>query len=147
MRFTPKSEKEVSRLFEKGDYEFKVIDASEKNDKKGRPMLVLKLNVLHKEIPGKTNIVDCFLTSDPNFEFLIRHFAYSVGLEKSYEDGVLNSYECKDKSGIVRLGIKIDKEGQYPDKNIALDFLMSNSMASSNILNKEEKTLNDDFPF
>lgn len=147
MRFTPKTENEVSRIFEKGDYRFKVIDAFEKNDKNGNPMLVIKLNVFHNNIPGKTNIVDCFLTENPNFEFLIRHFAYSVGLDKSYEEGVLNPHECKDKSGIVKLGIQIDKEGKYPDKNIAIDFVIATNQAPLNALNNNTSDLNDDIPF
>lgn len=144
--FSPKTEKEVSTLFEKGDYRFKVIGSEYKTDKNGNPMLHIKMQVFHNVIPGKTTIVHVYLTNNPNFEFLIRHFAYSIGIGESYEKGKIEPQECNERSGIVRLGISIDKNGQYPDKNNALDFIIDDKIKPNEkaVLNEN---LNDDIPF
>ncbi len=142
MKFTPRTEREVSRIFEKGDYRFIVISAEEKTSKTGNQMIHLKLSVLHNEIVGKTNIVDCYLLSDhPSFEHLIRHFCYSVGLENEYETGNILPEFCLDKKGIVRLSVEEDKTGKYPDKNKVVDFLVEKNTEKSTI------DLNDDVPF
>jgi len=161
MLFTPKTEKEVSPLFERGDYKFKVIDALEKDDRNGNPMLQVKMQVFHNVIPGKTNIVDLWLTNNPNFEFLIRHFSYSIGLAESYEKGSLSPEQCIDRIGIVRLGISVDKNHKYPDRNKAVDFICEknednvmhdlmtklHSSHTSNVGDSATTQLNDDLPF
>lgn len=146
MRFNPKTEDEVKRIFEKGDYPFLVIDALEKTSAKGRPMLQVKLKVFHPAIPSKTVIVDTFLLIDePNFEFLLRHFAYSVGLGQKYEIGSIEPQECMNKEGTVRLGVETDKSGQYPPRNKAMDFLFSSESIQGGA--SQESLPNDDLPF
>jgi hypothetical protein len=144
MKFTPRTEKEVSRIFEKGDYRFTVSSALEKVSKSsGNQMIHLKLVVYHSDIPGKTTIVDCYLLNDnPSFEYLIRHFCYSVGLGELYEQGNLLPEQCNGKEGIVRLAIEEDKTGKYPDKNKVTDFI-----AEKLTENSSEEKLNDDIPF
>ena len=142
MKFTPRTEREVSRIFEKGDYKFNVLSAEEKKSKTGNEMIHLKLNVEHNEISGKNTIVDCYLLSGhPSFEHLIRHFCYSVGLENEYESGNILPEFCVDKFGIVRLSIEEDKTGKYPDKNRVIDFLVEKNTSKINT------DLNDDVPF
>jgi hypothetical protein len=154
MRFIPKTEEEVKRTFEKGDYRFKVIYAEEKNAKNGSPMIHIKMNVFHNVIPGKTTIVDSYLTSNPNFEFLIRHFAYSIGLGECYESGALEAHHCQDREGIVRLGIETDTSGKYPDKNRVFDFIVDKNREtvfpvnqSSHLPANGKEELNDGIPF
>ena len=149
MKFTPKTEQEVSRIFEKGNYRYKVIDAFNKPDKNNNIMLVLKLQFFHNSIPGKTTIVDCYLTNNPNFEFLTRHFAYSCGLDEYYEKGELPPEVCKNKEGVGTLGVSIDETGKYSDKNVVRDFIVTANVATLNILNAADSNsdLNDDVPF
>jgi hypothetical protein len=150
MRFTPKTEQEVSRIFEKGNYRYKVIDAFNKPDKNNDNMLVLKLQFFHNSISGKTTIVDCYLTANPNFEFLIRHFSYSCGLDEYYEKGELPPEVCKDREGVGTLGISVDEKGKYPDKNVVRDFIVATNTASFNVLNNnisDTKEHDDDIPF
>ncbi len=149
MKFTPKSEIEVARLFEKGEYKFKVIDAVEKTSQKGNAMIELNLEVYHNTIGGKTNRVRCFLmTSEPNFEFLIRHFCYSVGIGDVYESGNLLASTLPGKCGAVSLGIETDKDGKYPDKNRVLDFLVNpENIALPPSAPVKQQDLNDDIPF
>lgn len=140
--FSPKTEEEVKKIFDKGDYRFTVDKAHLKNDKNGNPMMHIKIQVFHNNIPGKTNIVDVCLTHNPNFEFLIRHFAYSIGLGECYEAGSLEPGQCIGKKGIVRLGISVDEDKKYPDKNKAIDFLIDQNKETS-----LPADLNDDVPF
>jgi hypothetical protein len=125
MKFTPRSEEEVSRLFEKGTYRFKVMEAQECKSKAGNPQMRLKLQLKHDKFFGKTNLVNCYLLTDnPNFEFLLRHFCHSVGLISQYEKGELTDSMCAGKEGMVKVGIESDEEGKYPDKNKVLDFVI-----------------------
>lgn len=125
MNFTPRSESEVSPLFEKGIYKFRVESAVERTSKNGNPMIELKLKLVHNMIQGKTILIYCYLLTDnPSFDFLLRHFCYSVGLGESYEKGVLEAAMCPGKVGTAKIGIDIDKEGKYQEKNKVLDFIM-----------------------
>ena len=157
MQFKPKSEEEVKRIFSKGEYAFKVIDAIERDSSKGNPMIELNLEIYHSTITGKTNLVRCFLmTSEPNFEFLIRHFCYSIGMSESYESGNLIASTLVGKFGTALIGIEIDKEGKYPDKNRVLDFIEKSptQIGQSGLKNishslpvQQKSDLNDDIPF
>lgn len=144
MRFTPKSEAEVSKIFENGIYEFVVESANEKNSKNGNPMIHLKVKIMHDKYVGKTNIVDCFLLTDnPNFEFILRHFCFSIGLGDSYEKGEITEQMCIGKEGYAKVVIEKDKEGKYPDKNKIVDFIVSKNKDEFKI----DSSLNDDLPF
>lgn len=145
MQFKPKTEEEVRRIFDKGDYRFDVSDATERNDKEGRPMLAVKINIHHSVINGKTNIVDVYFTSNPNFEFLFRHFMCSIGLEDVYEKGEVKPFQLIGKKGVARIGVKVDKTGTYPDKNSVLDFLISDK--SSTESSNSNKELNEEIPW
>jgi hypothetical protein len=147
MRFTPRSEVEVSKLFQKGVYKFKVESAEEGNSKSGNPRLHLKLKFMHGEIVGKTNLVDCYLLTDnPNFEFLLRHFCLGVGLEDAYNKGELEPKMCVGKQGWARLGVEVDKEGTYPDKNRVLDFIFDDKDKKC-VSQTENEITDDEIPF
>jgi hypothetical protein len=88
-------------------------------------MMVVSLNIKHDKIQGKTNLIDVYFTSNPNFEFMLRHFMCSIGLEKIYEKGSVLPSQLIGKTGIARVGVKVDREGKYPDKNNVLDFFIS----------------------
>ena len=160
MRGTPRSESEVSRLFEKGDYKFDIISASESVSKGaktlGTPMFELKLLVHHNKVAGKTTTVFCYILNNPAFEFLIRHLYSSVGMMSDYDSGNWVASKLEGKSGFASLGVEIDKSGAYPDKNRILDFLDGvvgggyvenvNAVLTKNI-NDSSTKLNDDIPF
>lgn len=144
MKFTPKTETEVSKIFENGIYEFVVESAQEKESKSGNNMIHLKIKILHDKYIGKTNFVDCYLlTENPNFEFILRHFCYSIGLGEAYEKGEITDRMCVDKSGLAKVVIEKDKDGQYPDKNKIVDFIVDKNR---DVL-KTKDDLNDDIPF
>lgn len=144
MRFTPKSEAEVSKIFENGIYQFVVESANEKNSKNGNPMIHLKVKIMHDKYLGKTNIVDCFLLTDnANFEYILRHFCFSIGLGDAYEKGEITEQMCIGKEGYAKVVIEKDKEGKYPDKNKIVDFIISKNKDEFKI----DSSLNDDLPF
>jgi len=143
MKFQPKSEEQVKRLFDKGDYPFTVTSANEKQSRTGNPMLELDLQLEHSTIKGKTGFVKAYLLTDnPNFEFLLRHFCYSIGVGADYERGDINPKALVGKKGVARVSIEIDESGKYPDKNKVVDFL-GEPFASST----PKKDLDDDIPF
>ena len=142
MKFQPKTEQEVGRLFEKGEYPFIVSKAVERQSKNGKPMIELDLWLEHTSIAGKIGFAKCYLlTDEPNFEFLIRHFCYSVGCGDLYESGNIEPHQLEGKRGFAKIGIEIDKTGTYPDKNKVIDFI-ENNLCSNNC-----PDLNDDIPF
>jgi hypothetical protein len=157
MRFTPRTEKEVSNVFEKGKYKFSVISAKETVSKSQNEMLNLTLVIYHNSIPGKSSVVNCYLLTDnPSFEYMIRHFCYSVGLENQYESGVLIASDCIGKEGIVSIGIDVDKTGQYSDKNKVLDFIIKENNEVKPVVSTfnnisinlpKNNDINDEVPF
>lgn len=121
--FTPKSDDELITLLKKGEGTFTVLSAVEAISKNGDDMIKLLLECYDCE-NNKGNIFEYLIFNDNVFcQAKIKHFCYAVGLEKTYESGKLNSYECSEKSGRLAIGIQKDKTGQYPDKNCVLDFL------------------------
>lgn len=145
MRFSPKSESEVSKLFEKGNYQFEVIESIDARSKNGNEMIQLKLKIQHHTFIGKATIITCYLMADnPNFEFLLRHFCYSTGLENEYENGELSARSCLDKFGIAKIGIEEDKTGKYQPKNKVLDFIEKDINTHPNLVSSD---LNDDIPW
>lgn len=150
MKFTPRSESEVSKIFEKGNYKFEVIDANEKTSKNGNEMIHLKLSLYHNSIPGKSTMVDTYLLSDnPNFEYLIRHFCVAVGLEDKYNLGTLEAPDCLGCKGIAKVTVEEDKTGNYPPKNRVVDFIEESSASHGLHINNNTNSdgLNDDLPF
>ena len=134
--FTPKSDEQLSTLLKKGEGTFTVLSAVEAKSKNGDEMIKLLLECYDCE-NNKGNIFEYLIFNDNVFcEAKIKHFCYSVGLDKSYESGKLNSFECSGRSGRLAIGIQKDKTGQYPDKNCVSDFLkQDNSGMPNNELN------------
>ncbi len=145
MQFTPKTELQVSRLLEKGRYKFKVMETEEKKSKGGKDMGKLTLKVFSP--CGKTVIVnDWIMTDYPDFEFKVRHFAYSVGFGGQYEAGNLPLKQTEGKEGYCDIGIEIDKNGVHPNKNKVLDYIVD-APKDSSFLPSKDSGLNDDVPF
>lgn len=130
MRFTPKSEKELKRdqLLQPGIYPFTVLTAADKvsKDKKredGSPkeMIALKLNV-HGD--DRDYHVYDYISGD-FMPHKLRHFAVSVGLEKSYESGTLTAGQCDQRQGWCRIDVQDSKA--YGPQNKVDDYCMSQS--------------------
>jgi hypothetical protein len=139
--FKPKSDEELCTLLKKGEGTFTVLSAVEAKSKNGDEMIKLLLECYDCE-NNKGNIFEYLIFNDNVFcESKIKHFCYAVGLEKSYESGKLNSFECAGRYGRIAIGIQKDKTGAYPDKNCVYDFLKQDD--SKKIINDINDNLDD----
>lgn len=133
--FTPKKDEELVTLLNEGEGTFNVLDAQEATSEKGNPMIKLLLECWDC-LGKKGTIFDYLIFTDNVFcARKIKHFCYAVGLEKEYESGKLNHFECQGKSGDLLIGIQKDKTGAHPDKNTVLDFLKLSGRSNSPTLN------------
>lgn len=147
MRFTPKSEKEIVEmgLLPKGEYSFDVISCEERVSKKGAPMLVLTLKLYDQSLQPRGRVTDYLLESMPH---KLRHAAYGCGIGDKYETGDLEPHDFNNATGVVRVGIQQDKTGQYPDKNVVLDYLDQTKVPVQKIeKNFQNFQADEDVPF
>jgi len=129
--FTPKKDEDLVKLLKEGEGTFTVLSAIEATSKKGDPMIKLLLECYDSE-NRKGNIFEYLIFTDNVFcERKIKRFCYAVGLEKEYESGKLNHFECSGHSGNLLIGIQKDKTGAYPDKNCVFDFLKGDGIRTS----------------
>lgn len=142
MQFTPQSEEEVQANrpgpWPKGEYDFEVIEAAEKQSKSGNDMIELQVTVFNAE--GKQKTIKDWLLGTPSTIYKLRHFAYGSGLEQEYEAGTLEASDCIRRTGKVTLRIEKDPNGQYADKNVIQDYVIpENKQASAKA--SEKKTV------
>lgn len=128
MKFTPKTEKQIAEdcLRPAGIYSFEIVDATNEISKKGNEMIKLSLRLYSKD--GD----DCGILSDYLLESLaykLRHAAIACGLDALYGGGTLDASDFIGKTGDLKLAIKRDKTGQYPDQNSVSDYLLKKSVA------------------
>jgi hypothetical protein len=142
--FTPKKDEELVTLLKEGEGTFTVLNAIEATSKKGDPMIKLLLECYDCE-NRKGNIFEYLIFTDNVFcERKIKHFCFAVGLEKEYESGKLNHFECQGRSGNLLIGIQKDKTGAYPDKNCVYDFLKCDGNPKyTNVLHDLNDNLDD----
>jgi len=121
MNFTPKSEMELTedRLAKDGDYDFKVLEASDETSKSGNAMIKLKLGVFNGDAL-RWHVFDYLV---PQMEVKLRHFCDCTGLLADYESGSLSAQFCRGRAGRCRLVIE-EGEGSYPDKNVVKDYIL-----------------------
>lgn len=118
MNFTPKTEEELQRdeLSPAGDYQFRVIAASEETSKKtGNPMIKVKL-----ELEDGNHVYDYLIAT---FERKIRHFCAAVGLLEKYDTGSLAARDCMGCEGLAKIVIK-PAQGNFSAKNEVKDYLV-----------------------
>ena|SRR3990167_1638550 len=124
---TPMSEEDAlkANLLEKGNYPFVVNQAIMKKDKNGNDMLEVRVGV--SDMKGRSFKVYDYLTNDASFAFKLRHFFYAVGLGEQYEKGMINPALLPGKTGRAKVGIRVDKTGSYPPKNIIGDYIYTDT--------------------
>lgn len=156
MKFTPKSDKELAeeRLLPEGEYGFEISGGEDKVSKKGNEMIELTVRVFKPD--GNFNLVTDYLMEAILYK--VSHAAKACGLEDKYESGDLHGEDFIGKTGMLKLGIQKDKEGQYPDKNVVKDYIVpkdgeenlppKGSVASAERMDKAKKDdLEDEIPF
>lgn len=118
MRFTPKSDEELSNVWNSDWYEGVIEEAEEKQSSKGTDMLVLGVRVYGHE--GRTKKLPDYIVEAVAFK--LKHLAEAASLSAQYESGELHASQLINKKVGVKLRIEIDKTGQYPDKNVIADY-------------------------
>lgn len=157
MKYTPFTEAQIKsqNVIEEGVYMFEVVDVitTDKNntplrDKNGNDMAKLKLVIFDKN--NKERVLYTFISGDNNFAYKLRHFAESIGMIASYEDGVFDIEKTLGKSGkadiVIKKGtIKADGSGEmWPDRNDVKDFVVN---VAQSPLQTNQDLINDEIPF
>lgn len=122
MTFAPKTEQEIldARLWNKGEYEFTIKDASEETSRAGHSMIELTLRITDAK-NGKSRVVTDYLLAERPQK--LRHCCAALGMLAKYETGALSSDDFVGGSGKLTLGIEKDRKHLYPDKNVVLDYV------------------------
>lgn len=132
MKYTPKSEEELEKekqdalnaaLLPNGEYDFEVLQTSDKKSNAGADMITLKLQVFDNE--GSGRIIFDYLTEAMGWK--IRHAADACGLLATYEAGSLSASSFDFATGRVK--IKTQKGNkEYPNpKNVVEDYIKRDS--------------------
>lgn len=129
MKFTPKSEKQIAEegLLPEGTYGFEVAKAEDKVSKSGNDMIEVNLRVFNTD--GSFVFVRDYLMEKISYK--LRHFAEAAGLLEKYESGEFTASDCEGRTGNVKIIIKKDTTGQYPDKNEVRDYVVSEQSAKT----------------
>lgn len=135
MKFQPKTEKQIAEdgLRKAGVYSFEIVDAVEAVSKKNNEMIKLVVRLYNSGGDDCGTITDYLLES---LAYKLRHAAEACGLIEKYDSGFLSSDDFIGKTGELKLTIKKDKTGQYPDQNVVSDYVVKKSVE-----------LDDDMPF
>jgi hypothetical protein len=157
MQFQPKSEEQLAkekaeqdekRLMKYGTVcDCEVVNAEDKTSNAGNPMIKLGLRVWNPD--GEEKFYDDYILAE--FEFKLRHAADTFGLIEKYNTGNLSAVDFQGRTGKCKMGIKRDKTGQYPDKNVIADYVKRDASATVEV-SAPAKTvsaqqLDDEIPF
>ena len=127
MNFQPRTEQQIadSKLWNKGLYDFEILDAFERKSKAGNPMMELK----HRLTDGNRSriISDYLLDETPE---KLRHACAACGLLDKYETGCLSNDDFVGKRGQLKLIVEKAKDG-YPAKNVIGDYLVAGVSAAA----------------
>lgn len=148
MKFTPKTEKEITEenLLPEGRYDFEISGAEETLSKKGNEMIKLMVRVYKPD--GKFNIVTDYLLESMLYKLL--HCCEACDLMAQYESGRLSADDFIGKTGQLKLVVKIDETGNYPDQNSIKDYVVDkNKPITKNPLQEvlDEANDDDEIPF
>lgn len=125
-KITPISETEYKarNAWPIGWYAATVVDAPdsciEKLSNAGNLMFVTKFQVYNDD--GKMKFVTAYIMADGAAAWQLRSASEALGVLDQYRAGEIKENDLKGKSCFVKLGIEIDKDGVYEDKNVIKEF-------------------------
>lgn len=142
MKFQPKTEEELEAemIVPDGEYDFTVMEAEERQSKKGNSMIQVKLNVFTEQ--GDLHLYDYLLEA---MAFKLRHFCSSIGVLADYNLGTLEVSDIVGRSGKVKLTSK--KEEGYPLKNVVKDYVKKENGEPPPVGSSPPNPKDDDLPF
>ncbi len=126
MRFKPKTDAEIeadrmanSGILPAGTYECEVHSAEDTVSKNGNDMIKMGLRVY--DAGGVPYFVFDYLLEA--IAHKLRHAAVALGMAAAYDAGTLIGDDMIGRTCRVRLRVEKDKNGQFPDKNVVVDYL------------------------
>jgi hypothetical protein len=134
MQFKPKSESELSRVLPEGEYDFEIQfseDAVSGASSKNPGTEMIKLTVALWD--GETRLAVVFDYLLESVAYKLRHASDACGVLAKYESGQIVARDFEGKTGKLKLGIKKDSTGQYPDSNMVKDYICRKEQPKSNI--------------
>ena len=144
MKFQPKTEKQIAEagLWPKGEYAFEILEAEDTtSNNTGKDMIKMKVKLFNDA--GKSQNVYEYLLPDV-MEYKLRHCAEACDLLAEYEKGELEAYTLVGKTGYCKVGVSVDKTGQYPDKNSIVDYIVGKPESKKDL---KEVLKDDSMPF
>ncbi len=110
MKFTPKTDKEISELnlLPVGYYNFDIVSAEEAKTQNGADKLVLQIRTFHdkKHRFIKDNLIESFSEK-------FKSFFDATGLKDKYQSGELHAHDCIGKTGKLEIVHNPDKNGKF----------------------------------
>lgn len=122
MDYTPKTEKDLreNMLLPPGLYNFEVVEALEKQSKKGNDMIELNLRIFVDD--GTTRLLKDWLVPGSDLgDLKLNRFAHATGLEQMYFSSDLTALACVGAVGEVR--VTIEGNDDYGDQNRIKDYV------------------------
>lgn len=114
-------------LISPGTYDFEVIDAQDATSKNGNEMIKLQVRIALPD--GRFKIVFDYLLEA--LAYKLGHFCEATGLEKKYQSGEFEAYDCIGKKGRLKIAIQVDKSGTYADKSVISDYLPTDEFVAA----------------
>ena len=123
MRITVHSETDARRaaqrkLLPAGQYEARILEATETTSKSGNDMIELQVSVRGRD--GSERELPDWLVSNDRGALKLRHAAEAVGALAKYEAGEIEQSDFVGQH--VRVRIVIEKRRGYPDQNRIEDY-------------------------
>jgi len=121
MRFEPKTKQQIEdgKLLPKGEYGFEIVEALEKKSAAGNEMFEIRVRVSNGN--GVSRVLTDYLL--PKRAAKLYSCCAAVGLLDKYKSGTLSDDDFIGGRGKLKLGIEKDKSGQYPPKNVVVDYV------------------------
>lgn len=118
MRFQPKSDEELNNVWLADWYAATIESAEEKQSQSGNDMLALVVRVYGNG--GQAKVLKDYLLEAVGGK--LKHCCEAAGKLDRYQSGELTARDLMNANVEVKLKIKIDKTGEYPDKNEISDY-------------------------
>jgi hypothetical protein len=125
MNFQPRTEQEIteSALLRRGEYDFEIIDATEKKSSAGNEMIELKVRVSNG-IGISRMLTDYLLAKRPA---RLRNCCAACGLLDKYATGCLSADDFPGKRGTLR--VTVEKAKGFSARNIIQDYVSASAAA------------------
>lgn len=119
MRVTPKTDEELSNVWNGGWYPATIENAVETKSKKGADMIVVTLKVYDNDSGRSKEIKDYIVDA---VAYKVKHICDACGVLADYEKQIVNPAKLVSVNVEVKLKITQDDTGTYPDKNEVTDY-------------------------